>query len=94
MTFSLQMTFIGETVETLVTSIRSLQNTLQVTNKRKRCPKHLKNFQGRLFKNVFLKKSIFFSRFFYDFRPFFEHFTKCRLERAGARKCSNRRAIF
>ena len=52
----LQMTFVGETFQTLVTSIRSLQNTLQVTNERKTCTKHLKNFQGRL--NKKMKKSI------------------------------------
>ena len=62
MTFSLQMTFIGETVETLVTSIRSLQNTLQVTNERKRCPKHLKNFQER----VWICFALTFSLFIYS----------------------------
>ena len=93
MTFSLQMTFIGETFQTLITKIRSLQNTLQVTNEWKTCPKHLKNFQGRLFTNFFFLKKIDFFRFFYDFRAFFEYFIKFRARRR-ARKCSNRRAIF
>ena len=41
---------------------------------------------------LFFEKSIFFS-IFYDFRAFFDHFTKF-LARGRARKCSNRRAIF
>ena len=36
---------VGETVETLFTSLRSLRNTLHVTNGRKTCLKHFKNFQ-------------------------------------------------
>ena len=58
--------------------VRSLRNTLQVTNGRKTCLKHLKNFHGRLFTKrfVFWKNRIFFRFFFWWFSTIFEHFTK------------------
>ena len=91
MTFSVKMTFVGENFETLVTRIRSLQNTLHVTNEREVCFKHLKNFQGRLFKeNVFLKKSIFLW-FFYDFRPIFWTFHRISSARARAQMLKSAR---
>ena len=76
-------------------SIRSLQNTLQV----KISGKHAQNIWRTsrdvysIFSFLFVFEKIDFFSIFYDFRAFFEHFTKFWAH-GRARKCSNRRAIF